>query len=490
MFNNYPYEDTTGINRVATEVDFFDLKTKLTNPPSANAGFKKKKKHSWGRAVIWPKLKNFKPNWQKNLKWLKIKSRPLISYSNHRYAKLFSNNCKALNFLNKEFAGQRNTSDIKTVIRAVHKFNQKWKRYKKKFPQKFRKKVFHCFLRDISNFFTAVPRTKMISAIKESIQKIKDRSRHKYIVITNKFTAMKPNAKFKIEPNDGRFRYGKNIRDRPHAYLSSHKVHPSVGECVHIDDIEIISKWDLKFNHIFIGDNIKRQIEGTPMGSPNGPGFACSFGSKIENERFKKDSNNMKDKIELRWIDDLILGGFNLHKEKTLVNSHIHPKSYGIECELEPGDTNLFVGLKFRTNDDNVLLCNAFNPNFEEIAFNLRLKIPRFAHGLSSLTKQQKAGLITGQIIRTIDSAYGDLDRLHDDILVLINEFVLLKYPRKLIIAQLHKIDIQWKHLQIKKVIQSFNNDIKIQCESLRKRVIDDKKYDIKTTKYEESFFN
>jgi len=125
-------------------------------------------------------------------------------------------------------------------------------------------------------------------------------------------------------------------------------------------------------------------------------------------------------------MDD-ILEGYIGPTEPPWLRALARPTLYGRDCVIEPAKPNQFAGLRVMSLGDEVWTA-ALTPNETELALHNRLRLRRYMGGKSFCAAQKRIGLISGQLLYTIDRTTGPRWHLDAQIAFCLRELQLHDY--------------------------------------------------------------
>lgn len=177
---------------------------------------------------------------------------------------------------------------------------------------------------------------------------------------------------------------------------------------------------------IKVGNELRWQKLGFPMGSALSSGLAVFYGAEVE-RGYWNTHDTIGNFLRMRYMDDIFAIGGAGHA--SCVTNTMAPKFYGGDCILEEARADEFVGLQIRDTVEHGMVVNVQNRRYNrrEASENIieksiiegkPLKIKRLMHGKSNTSKRMKRGALLGCLLRLVDNSYGPQNLRDMDIML------------------------------------------------------------------------
>lgn len=485
---------------------FFKLCHRLSYIPFCR--FKKSSAHAFGKAKIWVKDKCWKGGILVHSDWGSVKFRPLVSYFDNHFKKLYQISCRAINFLPNEFLPNSTQCDnVKDFINSVEIFNSSingfpasrilsWTGGHRFDDDQYRlvssvlRSVGNCvaaFSRndDIENFFPSTDRLTALTYLSEVIS----RCNFKYIMIpkASKLRRVKISKRKRGPQRQGVYREDPHIRNlKP--YGSNHwfsHTHDAISVVTGMrrvqgnragrvrdwvfsgmSDLEIIIRHDLRFSWVALGTGGRMvQTDGFGQGSPISPGFASFTAGYLEDLRLgemggrtRAVPNSEEQRINVlreqrsRWMDDVNVigiytsGGRERHKRRFEKTNFF----YGPRCNLKQTDPLRWAGVRIYNRGQRFDLTWDSKAILNEVEGSYDPKFNMMINPQGFYRTADLRGIVIGLFSRIVDCTLGNGSFISDQIFFACENIRRRRIEESIIKREINVCDAKWPALNLR----------------------------------------
>lgn len=300
--------------------------------------------HRFGNLFLLVKKKHFVKREQK------IAIRPVVSYAQHRYRKIYNLAARSLAAVSARLH-PRETTTVPAMLKKIAQFND----YQKE--NGGLKRFTRCKYRDVENMFGAIPTDSIQEAIRLSVQEVLDDGL-RFAWVPRERTSAAKNKNLgeltNVEPNGGAARPPKRKKG---TVLSGYRPRGRAKQIYHVvplENVPLIIRHGFRWNILKAGRKVYLS-KVAPMGNPTSPDGCCIWAARKEQAWWEAASPEVraeegKSWIRVRGVDDVFLAvgkGF-WALSPTMQGEVMHTLSedfYGEEVKLLQGTDGEHFGM-------------------------------------------------------------------------------------------------------------------------------------------------
>jgi hypothetical protein len=382
-------------NRKGTEYDVVKYWEHIYKKKQWNryATFDKNPNKLFNKPYLLFKSKNITDKQVRQEKW--FKARPIAPQTKHPMRRMFHITGRAWAFLTANLPGEH------FVIQHGGKLPEFFGKVQEKLENQGPIK---CVVKDIEGCFPNMPKDAIRFGLRDLISKIKKETGHTGVVVSNKDS-------------------------HPCMWKTKRKI-----GIKHIPFEVMMDVMEFALDNTLIKDldgNLWRQEVGIPMGDPHSPGMTIGACAWMEHEWMQTLDIETKAMFKaVRYMDDILM--FHVEKpnfdQAKFLSSFCKSDCYWNPLKLEDGKSDTFLESTFEVTKDNKIRYWLKNEN----EIGQEPKTWRYAHFHSYATFESKKGVMIATL-KKLDKMASDDNALINSAIKKLHEFIILKYPAKLI---------------------------------------------------------